>query len=69
MYNGIVKFFNNKNKFGFIIENETKKEYYVHAKDVLDMPITEGDQVYFELREAKRAPECINVKKYKLSNQ
>ena len=65
MYYGIVKFFNTKNKFGFIIENETKKEYYVHIKDVLSDSIVQGDKVSFELKEAQRGPECTQVKKMK----
>jgi CspA family cold shock protein len=62
MRTGIVKFFNNKTKFGFIIDNETKKEYYVHIKNV-EGSIQADDKVSFELASAKRGDECINVKK------
>ena len=36
MRTGIVKFFNQKTKFGFIIDDETKKEYYARAKNMED---------------------------------
>ena len=62
MHTGVVKFFNKKTKFGFITDDETKKEYYVHVKDVTG-EIAEKDHVSFELKEAKRGPECILVKK------
>jgi CspA family cold shock protein len=62
MRTGTVKFFNQKNKFGFIIDDETKKEYYVHAKELTE-EIKEGDRVEFELKPAKRGDECTRVKK------
>jgi cold shock protein len=62
MLTGTVKFFNHKNKFGFIIDDETKKEYYVHVKEVAE-EINEGDRVEYELRPVKRGEECIKVKK------
>lgn len=64
MYTGKVKWFNHKNKFGFIIDDETKKEYYVHAKDV-EGKIEADDLVQFDLKAAKRGEECILVKKIK----
>ncbi len=62
MHTGSVKFFNFKNKFGFVIDDATKKEYYVHIKDV-EGEIQEGDKVSFELMEAAKGPQCAKVKK------
>ncbi|MBS1647657.1 MAG: cold shock domain-containing protein [Bacteroidetes bacterium] len=62
MRTGVVKFFNQKNKFGFIIDNETQKEYYVHAKNV-EGSITEKEPVSFELKASNRGDECVQVKK------
>jgi CspA family cold shock protein len=62
MRTGTVKFFNVKNKFGFIVDDQTKKEYYVHVKDVTG-EINQGDRVNFELKEAAKGPQCANVKK------
>jgi len=64
MYSGTIKFFNQKSKFGFVKCNEDGKEYYVHAKDVETGVVLEAeDKVSFELKEAKRGPEAVNVKK------
>ncbi len=62
MRTGVVKFFNHKNKFGFIIDDETQKEYYVHIKDVTG-EIHENDPVSFELQSVPRGQQCIQVKK------
>lgn len=62
MRTGSVKFFNNKNKFGFIVDDETKKEYYVHAKDV-EGEVSDGDRVNFEVMEAAKGPQAVKVKK------
>jgi CspA family cold shock protein len=62
MHTGTVKFFNQKNKFGFVIDDETRKEFYVHIKDVRG-EIKEGDRVSFELKEASKGPQCVDVKK------
>ena len=62
MHTGTVKFFNQKTKFGFIIDDETKKEYYAHAKNI-EGEVVANDKVTFELKPAARGEECVNVKK------
>ncbi|MEO8762235.1 MAG: cold shock domain-containing protein [Bacteroidia bacterium] len=62
MPTGTVKFFNQKTKFGFIIDDETKKEYYAHAKSI-EGEVTANDRVTYELKAATRGEECVNVKK------
>ena len=59
---GTVKFFNHKSKFGFIRDDESGIEYYVHQSQV-DGQIEENDTVTFELKEEKRGPTCVEVKK------
>ncbi|MCB0504721.1 MAG: cold shock domain-containing protein [Cyclobacteriaceae bacterium] len=61
MSNGTVKFFNESKGFGFIIEDETKKEHFVHVSGLIDK-IKEGDAVEFELKEGKKGLNAINVK-------
>ena len=61
MKNGTVKFFNDSKGFGFIMEEETKKEYFVHVSGLID-EIHEGDYVEFELTEGKKGLNAINVK-------
>ncbi len=61
MNKGTVKFFNDSKGFGFIIEDDSKKEYFVHVSGLID-EIKEGDQVEFELTEGKKGLNAINVK-------
>lgn len=61
MKNGTVKFFNDSKGFGFIIDNESKKEYFVHISGLID-EIKEGDEVEFELKEGKKGLNAVNVK-------
>ncbi len=62
MRTGTVKFFNQKTKFGFITDDETKKEYYAHLKNI-DGEVIANDCVTFDLKPAARGEECVNVKK------
>ncbi len=61
MHNGTIKFFNDSKGFGFIIENETKKEYFVHISGLID-EVREGDNVEFELAEGRKGINAVNVK-------
>ena len=61
MKKGTVKFFNDSKGFGFIIEEESKKEYFVHVSGLID-EIKEGDNVEFELKEGKKGLNAVNVK-------
>ncbi len=62
MRTGTVKFFNQTKGFGFIIDNETKEEYYVRSSG-LTTPIRDNDSVEFELTEGRKGMNAINVKK------
>jgi CspA family cold shock protein len=61
MEKGTVKFFNETKGFGFIIEDESKTEYFVHVTGLIDK-IREGDVVEFELAEGKKGMNAVNVK-------
>ena len=61
MNKGTVKFFNESKGFGFITEDDTNKEYFVHAKGLID-EIREGDQVEYELTEGKKGMNAVNVR-------
>ena len=58
---GTVKFFNDSKGFGFITEDDTNKEYFVHATGLID-EIREGDAVELELTEGKKGLNAVNVK-------
>mgnify|MGYP001335895389 FL=1 len=61
MNKGTVKFFNESKGFGFIVEDESEKEYFVHATGLIDQ-INEGDSVEFELSEGRKGLNAVNVK-------
>jgi CspA family cold shock protein len=62
MSKGTVKFFNETKGFGFIVDEDTSKEYFVHVTGLVDK-VKENDQVEFELEEGRRGLNAINVKK------
>ncbi|GJM60725.1 MULTISPECIES: cold-shock protein [Persicobacter] len=62
MKKGTVKFFNDDKGFGFIIDEETKQEYFVHVTGCTE-EIREGDDVEYELTEGRKGLNAINVKR------
>ncbi|MEN9999385.1 MAG: hypothetical protein RI922_2375 [Bacteroidota bacterium] len=61
MSKGVVKFFNETKGFGFIIESESSKEYFVHVSGLVDK-VKENDEVEFELEEGRKGLNAVNVK-------
>jgi len=60
MKKGTVKFFNGSKGFGFVVEEGSNNEYFVHASGLID-EINEGDAVEFELQERRKGLNAINV--------
>ena len=61
MSKGTVKFFNDTKGFGFITEEGSGKEHFVHISGLID-EIREGDEVEFDLTEGKKGLNAVNVK-------
>ena len=61
MSKGTVKFFNETKGFGFISEEGSNKEHFVHISGLID-EIREGDEVEFDLSEGRKGLNAINVK-------
>ena len=61
MNKGTVKFFNESKGFGFIKEDETNQEYFVHVSGLID-EIREDDAVEFELKEGRKGMNAVNVR-------
>jgi CspA family cold shock protein len=61
MNKGTVKFFNDAKGFGFISEEGSNNEHFVHISGLID-EIREGDEVEFELQEGKKGLNAVNVK-------
>ncbi len=62
MNKGTVKFFNRAKGYGFITEDETGKEHFVHVSGLIDR-INKGDKVEFELQEGEKGVNAVSVKK------
>jgi CspA family cold shock protein len=61
MSNGTVKFFNEAKGFGFIVDNSTQEEIFVHVTGLIDN-IREGDKVTFNTERGKKGMNAIDVK-------
>ena len=61
MLTGTVKFFNETKGFGFIKEDDSAKDHFVHVSGLVD-EIREGDLVEFELEEGRRGVNAVNVR-------
>ncbi len=62
MLTGPVKFYNDAKGFGFIVDDESQSEGFVHATGLVDK-VAQNDKVTFELKDGKKGPNAINVKK------
>jgi CspA family cold shock protein len=62
MATGTVKFFNVSKGFGFIKDEETNSEIFVHATGLIDK-IQDNDQVSYEIVDDKRGKKAIDVRK------
>ncbi|MBR8535346.1 cold shock domain-containing protein [Carboxylicivirga sp. A043] len=61
MNKGTVKFFNDSKGYGFIKDEESNKEYFVHVTGLID-EIKENDEVTYELQEGRKGLNAVNVK-------
>ncbi|MFO8066407.1 MAG: cold shock domain-containing protein [Bacteroidales bacterium] len=61
MKQGTVKFFNKTKGYGFIKDNETEKEFFVHVSGLVD-EVSDGDEVSYELEEGRKGLNAANVK-------
>jgi CspA family cold shock protein len=61
MPTGKVKFFNETKGFGFITD-ENGKDVFVHVSALTEQ-LEQGDTVTFEIKEGKKGPNAVNVKR------
>lgn len=59
---GTISFFNEAKGYGFIIEEKTRENIFVHSNQ-LAQPVKERDRVSFEKERTDRGYNAINVKK------
>ena len=61
MSKGTVKFFNESKGFGFITEEGSNKEHFVHVSGLID-EVRENDEVEFELQEGRKGLNAVDVR-------
>ena len=62
MKKGVVKFFNNEKGFGFIKDDESSEDVFVHKTGLVDN-IREDDQVEYDVEQGQRGLNAVNVPK------
>ena len=61
MNKGTVKFFNDSKGFGFITEEGSNKEHFVHVSGLVD-EIRENDEVEFDLQDGRKGLNAVNLR-------
>lgn len=63
MKTGVIKFFNATKGYGFIKEDGSGQEIFVHVTGLVDQPVNQGDKVSFEVQDGRKGVNAVNVKK------
>ena len=61
MRTGTVKFFNDSKGYGFITDEETGKDIFVHASGINAEELREGDRVSYEEEEGRKGKVAAKV--------
>jgi len=61
MKEGTVKFFNNAKGFGFIKQNDSDDDIFVHSTNLID-EIREDDKVTFEVERGEKGLSAVKVR-------
>ena len=66
MPSGKVKWFNSKKGYGFITDDETKKDIFLHVSSLEESKLRvlkEEQEIRFDIKEEKNKLQAINIKK------
>jgi len=58
---GKVKFFNSSKGYGFIVDDETGEDVFVHVTSLNGLKINEGDKVEYVIEEGERGKTASNI--------
>jgi|TARA_B100001113_G_scaffold299216_1_gene257526 CspA family cold shock protein len=58
---GKVKFFNSSKGYGFIVDDETGEDVFVHVTSLNGLKINEGDKVEYVIEEGERGKTATNI--------
>ena len=63
MPTGTIVFFHSRKGYGFIKQEDSSTDVFVHMDDVGGPDLTEGEAVEFEIETAPKGPRATNVKR------
>ena len=66
MPSGKVKWFNAKKGYGFITDNETQKDIFLHVSALEESKLRvlkEEQKIFYDIKEEKDKLQAINIKK------
>lgn len=63
MKQGTVKFFNEEKGFGFITDDETRQDFFVHITGLNGDKVQQHDRVTFDTQEGRKGVNAVNVRK------
>lgn len=58
---GTVKFFNESKGYGFITNDDTQKDIFVHATALNGLQLNDGDKVEYQEEEGRKGVVATNV--------
>lgn len=58
---GTVKFFNEAKGYGFITNDESQEDIFVHVSSLNDIKIKEGDKVEYVEEEGKKGKQASQI--------
>ena len=67
MPSGKIKWFNSKKGYGFITDDKTKKDIFLHVSALEESKLRvlkEEQEIKFEIKEEKNKLQAINIKKF-----
>ena len=62
MKTGIIKFFNEDKGYGFVTDDETKEDFFVHVTGLID-EIRDNDKVEFEVEQGRKGLNAVKVRR------
>ena len=66
MPSGKIKWFNSKKGYGFINDDETKKDIFLHVSALEESKLRvlkEDQKIFYDIKEEKNKLQAINIKK------
>jgi CspA family cold shock protein len=63
MQTGIVKFFNETKGFGFVVDDTSGQEIFLHVTGLNGTKVRENDRIEFQTVEGRKGLNAVNVKR------